>query len=210
MNDALFETKRILETNFSENQKEIIAQFFEKELTKIDYSPESIWYLDSLIGGVGGYMLPADATINPFPSGIEREFFRPLQYARSDIDICDIRVTSRYVVQNSGLHLEAVLKHYLMKKGSFVHRVKNIRKQTLGSLVYQVKQLNEFDEQLVESLLKFVDLYNKSKHHVNQDEKRKRLLNPIDAIVAYFFARMMGVVFLEKSEFYKRITLSDE
>ena len=56
--------------------------------------------MDKEIDGIGGYGMPSDPKKNPFPSGEYRELFRPLQYARSEIEVTTVHFHSRYVVMN--------------------------------------------------------------------------------------------------------------
>lgn len=51
------------------------------------YIEAILWKEDQRIGGIGGYCMPQNPVKNPFPSGIKRELYRPLQYARAEIDI---------------------------------------------------------------------------------------------------------------------------
>ena len=98
MKAALAETSYIYNVVFSDEQRRQIQAFLDEIKTKKEkYSPEMLWQMDQKIGGLGGYCMPPDPKINPFPGGINRELFRPLQYARSEIDICDVRMHARYI-----------------------------------------------------------------------------------------------------------------
>lgn len=134
--------------------------------------------------------MPADPRFNPFPGGVERQLFRPLQYARSEIDICDIRIHSRHVVYYSGMHLEAVLRLYLSKSKI----LGNLRffNSTLGKAAHEIDKMNLFDKALIEALFKFITLFNKAKHEVNMLKDRPRLFSVADAVVCYFSARIIG------------------
>lgn len=109
------ELKIIYNTIFDDQIKRGIDEFMEQNLDepKFIYSTQMLWNTDFLIGGTGGYCMPAHSTKNPFPTGVERELYRPLQYARSDIDICDVRIFARQVIENAGMHLEAVCRLFL-------------------------------------------------------------------------------------------------
>lgn len=112
--DTLPETKMIYEQLLSDKQQCDIQAFLrELELKQGNYKTDILWKMDQKIGGIGGYCMPAHPTMNPFPEGPNRELFRPLQYARLRIDICDIRIHSREVVLYSGMHLEAVSRFFL-------------------------------------------------------------------------------------------------
>lgn len=91
--------------------------------------------------------MPSDPTVNPFPKRLERELFRPLQYARSEIDYCDIRIHSRYVVHYSGMHLEAVLKLFLKNKK--VKRWLIIKNITLGKATREIAKMIAIDEEIM-------------------------------------------------------------
>jgi hypothetical protein len=191
MKGALSETLLIYSNLFIDEQRSNIQAFLEEVQTKKEkYDPSIIWVLDQKIGGIGGYCMPADPKINPFPAGINRELFRPLQYARSEIDICDVRMHARHVVHYSGMHLEAVLRMFLKKEKT----LGNLRyfNSTLGKAAHEISKMYIFNDVIIEALMKFVSLYNKAKHEVNMLEERPRLFSEADAIVCYFCARIIG------------------
>lgn len=195
MEGALPETLFIYNRLLSDEQKNKIQVFLhEVEIKKDKYDPSALWLIDQDIGGIGGYCMPADPKLNPFPAGVNRELFRPLQYARAEIDICDIRIHARYVVHYSGMHLEAVLRLYLKKERT----LGNLRfsNTTLGKAAHEISKKQVFDETIIIALLKFVALYNKAKHEVNMFKERARLFSAADAIVCYFCARSIGQAIL--------------
>lgn len=197
MKYALLETLFIYDKLLCEEQKSQIQNFLDEVHTKKEkYEPAVLWQLDQKIGGIGGYCMPADPKRNPFPSGINREMFRPLQYARAEIDICDIRLHASQVVHYSGMHLEAVLRLYLRETKT----LGNIRffNSTLGKAAHEITKTNIFDCVIIDALFKFIALYNKAKHEVNMFEDRPRLFSEADAIVCYFCARIIGQTVLLK------------
>ncbi len=184
--------------NFLETKiKEGIQQFVGQNLENVDYEyvTECIWKTDSMIGGIGGYSMPANPVKNPFPAGIEREIYRPLQYARSSIDMCDVRIFARQVVENSGMHLEAVCRLYLKGKSSLGSL--RFHNTTLGKAVHKIEKLGEFEEYIIRALYDFVAVYNRSKHEINQDLIRDRMFNAYDAVVSYFVVRVLGSIILQ-------------
>jgi hypothetical protein len=197
MKMALSETKYIFDKLLSEEQKYKIQAFLnDVKLKKEKYSPEMLWVMDQSIGGMGGYCMPPDPKINPFPGGINRELFRTLQYARMEIDICDVRVHARQVVHYSGMHLEAVLRIFL-KETKTLGSLRFFN-STLGKASHEIAKTKIFDKILIEALFKFVALYNKAKHEVNMSIERPKLFTEADAIVCYFCARIIGQVVLLK------------
>lgn len=180
--------------------QQCVTDFIKLEVEAKDrYDTQALWVVDQQIGGLGAYAMPPDPIKNPFPRGIKRSLYRPLQYARSDIDICDVRMHARYVVQNSGMHLEAVCRVVLKDYNVF----SNLRfnNTTLGRAVRKIKGANKIDLDTIASLEHFVEIYNFSKHEVNQDETRERLFNAYDAVTAYFCARILGVKLLRSIDF---------
>ena len=145
---------------------------------------------------IGGYCMPSNPVKNPFPSGVKRELYRPLQYARSSIDICDVRIFARQVVENSGMHLEAVCRLFL--KNTNVLGGIRFQNSTLGKAVHKIEQEKVLDDCVIESLYDFVKVYNRSKHEINQDENKDRMFNAEDAVVSYFATRILGVIILQK------------
>jgi hypothetical protein len=170
MKRALPETLYIYEKLLCDEQKSQIQAFLDEvKIKKKEYEPAALWLMDQKIGGMGGYCMPPHPIINPFPGGVNRELFRPLQYARSEIDICDIRLHARQVVHYSGMHLEAVLRLFLKN----VRTLGNLRffNSTLGKAAHEISKMNIFDEVIIDALFKFVTLYNKAKHEVNMVEE---------------------------------------
>lgn len=192
------ELQKICNTLFEKGIKSGISDFFAQGMDnqECEYRTEVLWKTDALIGGIGGYCMPANPVNNPFPSGVKRELYRPLQYARSSIDICDVRIFARNVVENSGMHLEAVCRLFLKN----INVLGGLRFQnlTLGKAVHKIEQEKIFDDYVIEALYDFVKVYNRSKHEINQDETKDRLFNAEDAIVSYFTTRILGVVILQK------------
>ncbi|NLD49230.1 MAG: hypothetical protein GX660_18880 [Clostridiaceae bacterium] len=191
MEGALPETLLIYNKLLSDEQKSHIQAFLkEVQKKKEKYEPEVLWQLDQKIGGIGGYCMPADPRINPFPVGLNRELFRPLQYARSEIDICDIRMHARHVVHYSGMHLEAVLRLFLKS----IKMLGNLRffNSTLGKAASEISRMNIFNDVIIGALFKFIILYNRAKHEVNMFEERPRMFSEVDAVVCYFCARIIG------------------
>lgn len=166
---------------------------------KENYQTDSLWVTDQKIGGIGAYAMPPNPVINPFPRGIERSLYRPLQYARAHIDICDVRMDARYVVQNCGMHLECVcrvlLSTYKVLDGLRFHNT------TFGKSIQIIKGLNVIDSNIINALNSFSKIYNLSKHEVNQDESRERLFNAYEAITSYYSARVLGIQLLRTINF---------
>lgn len=197
MNRALEETKWLYNHLLNEEQKNTILSTLENiDSSENNYSLDDFWKEDEAIGGIGGFNLPKNPVSNPFPYGIKRSIFRPLQYAAGEMDIRDIRYSSRYVVMYSGMHLEATLKFFLMTNQS-LGKLRNYN-STLGKVVHKIDQLNLLDKKTIVNLYKFIQLYNKSKHEVNQDINRNRLFTPTDALVIYLAARIIGSKVLQR------------
>lgn len=204
---------KIYNAIFPENVKNGIADFFMQDLEdkKLDYETRMLWETDSLIDGIGGYCMPPDPVKNPFPSGIKRELYRPLQYARSSIDMCDVRIFARQVVENSGMHLEAVCRMFL--KNTAILGGIRFQNLTLGKAVHRIEQEKVFDETVIEALYDFVKVYNRSKHEINQDETKVRMFNAEDAIISYFTVRILGIILLQKlgvEESFQRYRIIEE
>ncbi len=192
------ELQRLYDDFLGEKIKEGIQQFIEQDLENPDYEyiTDCIWKTDSMLGGIGGYAMPANPVKNPFPAGIERELYRPLQYARSDIDLCDVRTFARYVIESSGMHLEAVCRLYLKWKLSLGSL--RFHNTTLGKAVHKIEKLGEFESYIIQALYDFVTVYNRSKHEINQDPTRNRMFNAYDAVVSYFVVRVLGSIILQR------------
>ncbi|MBD5482486.1 MAG: hypothetical protein HDR15_08225 [Lachnospiraceae bacterium] len=192
------ELQRIYNNLFNETIKSGISDFFAQDMdnAKYVYCTDVLWKMDALIGGIGGYCMPASPVKNPFPAGVKRELYRPLQYARSSIDICDVRIFARQVVENSGMHLEAACRMFL-KKISVLGGL-TFQNSTLGKAVCRIEKENAFNDYVIDALYDFVKVYNRSKHEVNQDEAKDRMFNAEDAVVSYFATRLLGVLILQK------------
>lgn len=183
----------VLDENIKMSINSFVLSVIEK---KERYVTDILWITDQKIGGIGAYAMPPDPVLNTFPGGIERSLYRPLQYARSDIDICDIRIHARYIVQNCGLHLEVVCRIILQSHKVFGDL--RFHNTTLGKAIQLIKGLNIVDNNIIIALDNFVKVYNLSKHEVNHDESRERLFNAYEAVTAYYSARILGVHLLRK------------
>lgn len=182
---------------FDEAVKEGISEFLRQDFDNKDekYKTDMLWEIDALIGGVGGYCLPSSSSNNPYPAGIERKLYRPLQYAKEDIDLGYGRVNARYIIDMCGMHLEAACRLLVMNSVLDEFRFSNC---TLGKAVHRIEKKKLLDGNVIQALYDFVQIYNRSKHEVNQDETRERLFSTDDAIVAYFATRILGVSILQK------------
>ena len=182
---------------FDEAVKEGINEFLRQDFDNKDekYKTDMLWEIDALIGGVGGYCLPSSSSNNPYPAGIERELYRPLQYAKEEIDLGYGRVNARYIIDMCGMHLEAASRLLVMNSMLDEFRFSNC---TLGKAVHRIEKKKLLDGNVIQALYDFVQIYNRSKHEVNQDETRERLFSTDDAIVAYFATRILGVSILQK------------
>lgn len=196
MKTALTATINLFEIIFSDEQKELIETILNEINTNREkYSTSLLWEMDKEIGGIGGYCMPCDPKKNPVPSGEYRKLFRPLQYARSEIEVTNVHYHSRYVVMNSGMHLEEVCRIALSK-----YRILgNMRffNTTLGKATQYLSKEKEIPEYIIDGLFNFVKIYNKAKHDVNLDDNRERLFMPSDAIVGYLAARIIGYELLK-------------
>lgn len=134
-------------------------------------------------------MLP-DLILSPFQGIVEREYFRPLQYARSDIQICDIRLRSRNIIHMIGTHLEIVCREVLINGNKFARLIHY--NTTFGKTVKEIEKKIYYIE-IINALYKFVKLYNMAKHETNSFEERSRLFTIDNAITAYFAARVLGM-----------------
>lgn len=182
---------------FDKDVKEGISEFLRQDFDNKDrkYKTDMLWKIDALIGGVGGYCLPSSSSRNPYPAGIERELYRPLQYAKEEIDFGYSRVNARYIIDMCGMHLEAACRLLLMNSILDEFRFSNC---TLGKAVHRIDKKNMLDDNIIQTLYDFIQIYNRSKHEVNQDETRERLFSTDDAIVVYFATRILGVNILQK------------
>lgn len=181
---------------YSDEEREILSQI-ENELKKppAEYELDVLWEYDLKIGGIGAYSMPANPIHNPFPCGIARTIFRPLQYARAQMDIEDINKRPRYIIHDVGLHFEGLAK-YILKRKSKLGSVRN-RKATLGKALHYLHKTEVIEDDLFESCKRIIDIYNISKHEVNQDLNKNRTFSPMDAIIFYLTIRKIGNILLE-------------
>lgn len=199
MKRALPDTTYIFEALFSKEQQTQIQTFLDdvKPDPEDKYSTDILWQLDQEIGGIGGYCMPSNPVKNVF-HGFDRELFRPLQYARSQIHYCDIRFNARHVVHYSGMHLEAVARLFSQKNKIYFF---SFLPPTLGTATNKIIKSNLLDKTICDFLLQFIPLYNRAKHEVNMDDERLHLFSEADAIVCYFAARIIGQAILAKLKY---------
>lgn len=191
MEQFLEQTEFLFNQILTDSEKALIIKLV-KEINEAgaDYSLNELWEYDSYLGGIGGYSMPSDPVKNPFKGGYTRELFRPIQYARSNMETLDINYTSRHVIRDCGLHLEFILK-FVLKKSSRLNALSN-RNATLGKLAHILLKRKLIKEELFSTLKKIIVVYNKSKHEVNQNVNRKRLFSPGDALIFYVVTRKIA------------------
>ena len=199
-NSALIESTKLADLLLSLQQKHIIETATRETSDRPDtYNLDSFWALDSSIGGIGGYCMPFDPTNNPFPAGTGRTLFRPLQYAAANIEwnkgLVSGYMNTRSAVEFSGMHLENVTKYVIERSAPVLYATK-YRKSTLGHCVDFLEQTERIPHDSIGALRLCTDLYNMSKHDVNQNEDRERLFSPGDALISYVSARILGVELL--------------
>lgn len=195
-NNALIESTGLADLLLSLEQKHIIETVTREINERPDaYNLDCFWALDSSIGGIGGYCMPFDPTNNPFPAGIGRSLFRPLQYAAANIEwnkcLVSAYMNTRSAVEFSGMHLETVTKYVIERSAPVLYAMK-YRKSPLGHSVDFLEQRDRIPHDLIRPLRLCTHLYNKSKHDVNQDEERDKLFLPADALISYIAARILG------------------
>ncbi|WML51693.1 hypothetical protein RCG17_19980 [Neobacillus sp. PS3-12] len=190
MGTPLQDTKNLFDSIFSHKQKQQVVDILKEINENInEYKTDFLWGFDKEIGGIGGYCLPCDPKLNPYPAGEYRKLFRPLQYARSEIEIINVHFHSRYTVIYSGMHLEEVVRIVLKRKKILGIRYFN---STLGKAAHILSKEQSIPRFLIDGLFYFVKNYNLSKHEVNMDEERERLFIADDAIICYLAARIIG------------------
>ncbi len=190
MDPILLDTYQLLNNLFDEDEIAVLKEI-EDEITSnpVHYVIDKLWGLDRNIGGIGAYSMPANPVRNPLPRGIGRTIYRPLQYARANIEINNINDHSRYAIQNVGLHLEGLVK-YIVKKERMIGIMPS-SKMTLGQAINKLHTKNH-DERNLTNLKYILGIYNMSKHGVNNDENRQRTFTPMDAIIFYLSSRKIG------------------
>lgn len=162
-----------------------------------NYKTISLWEFDQTIGGIGGYCQGCNPTLsNPFQGTEFRNAYRCLQYVRSDIDLCNINDVARYTVENCGHHLEEVIKLYLKKKKTY--KWIKTYKYPLGKLLEYVTTKGIFEDEIINQLKLFVDIYNISKHAILSNDELDRTFHADDAIICYFACRIVGKEILMK------------
>lgn len=210
MNISHPELQQLFDTTLPANIKSTIKDFIGEMLNNDgQYNFEKLWITDQVIGGVGGYCMPTSPVKNPFPGGLKRTLYRPLQYARSDMEI-DVRSRARNVIQMGGMHLESVCRLYL--KSTMTLGELRFGNTTLGKAVQQIHAMRQIDFDTVNGLYSYAKVYNRAKHEINQDDSKERLFNAMDAVVGYFSARILGLKILkalnvsESNEVYEIMT----
>lgn len=193
----LKQTQKLYEL-FDEEQKTIINLIIKNiQEEGENYKTIELWKFDQTLGGIGGYCQGCDpARSNHFQGSEFRNAYRSLQYVRSDFDLCNINDVARYTIGNCGHHLEEVIKLYL-KKNKKINWIK-IRKYPLGKLLEYVINKKLFDENIINNLKMFIEIYNISKHEILSDEELDRTFHAEDAIICYLACRVVGKQILLK------------
>lgn len=207
MDLILSDTNQLLNNLFDDTEKEILKEIEEEIIRNpVSYNIEKLWVLDKRIGGIGAYSMPVNPVINPLPGGIGRIIYRPLQYARSNMEINNINDNARYAIQNVGLHLEGLVR-YILKEDRII-KVMPSSKMTLGQGINKLQKYN-FDNNIFINLNHILSIYNLAKHGLNIDEKRQRTFTPMDTIIFYLSSRKIGNSLLTnyKEDLYLELTI---
>lgn len=196
MRNLLPESRVLFEAVLTEQQRKILKDLLiiAENLEKEEFL-DRFWKFDQSLEGIGGYSMPSTPLRNPYPGGEYRELFRPLQYARSDMEH-DLYYYNhhRNIVTMSGMHLEGAIR-VLLKSKKFLGFLK-YSNATLGQATTKVQKMNILSAEVISGLRAFTKLYNQSKHDVNHDESRAKLMHLSDALVSYIAARIIGVEIL--------------
>ena len=153
------------------------------------YDAASIVELDHRIGGVGGYCMSANRHVNHF-HGQDREMFRPLQYALIDIEDGFLGRFDRSIVEDGGIHLEAVGRVVLGETETF-GKMRHARK-TLGQLAKPLRSSGIADVGAWDSFDCHVRLHNDAKHEVAPFDERPHTFTTADALISFVSARIIG------------------
>lgn len=180
----------------SEDERKLIELLVNKVKSNDKYYLNELWEYDYTIGEIGGYSMPADPIKNPFAGGFTREIFRSIQYARSNIDILNIKFTTRHIIRDMGLHLEFALK-YILKCNNKLGKFKYSR-MTLGSLKESMYKKNLISEEDYNTLNLIVKSYNDSKHSVNMDPNVESSFSIDDALIYYIAVRRISNSLLQQ------------
>lgn len=79
MKGALLKALELAELLFNEQQKSIITKIVDEvEINSRALDYELLLSLDQSLGGIGGYCMPINPVLNPFPGGVARSLFRPV------------------------------------------------------------------------------------------------------------------------------------
>jgi hypothetical protein len=147
--------------------------------------------LDSLIPGIGmQYALWSETTPHyPFSSEFDG-IVRPLRYVPYNLASgMDFRMIARTVALYAGAHLEECVKAFSCVKLGHL-RSAILMRRTLGSLARHLQP--QLGNRLSGDIIAFCDIsWNQAKHQY-ADGLPKSVIPFIDALAAYFAARMLG------------------
>lgn len=149
-----------------------------------------IWKYDQKIGGIGGYATPLNPIKNPFNKYESfRNVYRSLQYARSNMFI---GTRPRYIICDTGLHIESLIK-ILVRKKILLGVARNNRQ--LGKnieVLYKSKVINQELYNRLDNLRKILNL---AKHDTSSETNLT--FSYLDATVFYFEGRNVGIELLK-------------
>lgn len=186
------ETRIIVNRYYNDTDKKLFEKF--ARIIEKDYKNKTtqmeIWEYDQKLGGLGGYALPLNFTVNPFNSwGDYRNVFRSLQYARCDMFFCS---RPRHIIIDTALHIETLVKLVVSDK-KFIKFIYNHRE--LGRNIHHLYEQNIIDEDLYERLNYLRKILNYAKH--DTDPTKDNTFGYEDAIVFYFESRIVGKKLLQ-------------
>ncbi len=145
-----------------------------------------IWEFDQSLGGLGGFAMPADPTVNPFNTwGKDRNIFRSIQYAKSSLTYNP--TYPRSVIVDVGRVLEIMAK-YMNDHYSIISRLQN--NYMLGKNLRYLHDKKVIDDELYDTCRALADLTNLAKHEISVENSRS--FSSLDGLVAYFSMRKIN------------------
>lgn len=197
MCSSLPESEKLSRLLLKTEHVEIIDRLVTEIQSNGNYDTSPLYELDRSFDFLLNDDTAMDKITEGYPYHHENTIYTPLQYAREEIEICNINYTGAYVVKYSFMHLEAAARYFL--KNNYPLRRFFLSNISLESSLKNLTSLNTLPENIIEGYKIFISLHNKSLKDIDENRSSAFITSPKDALISYFSARIIGLTTLKYS-----------
>jgi hypothetical protein len=187
MNSILFEIEKLSKLFISQENMKIIEDMASEIIINKNYNTEPLWALDANLNDIADLSCNFKDNSSHYPYDDEQAIYAPLQYARDEIEICNVSYSARYVIMYSLMHLEAIIRYIL--KNNYAFGKVRFRSIPLNRGIFKLEDLKLLPDYLIEGYHQFGELSIKFQKEANNPE----FFSARDALILYTSARVLGL-----------------